>query len=261
MKGAAAPALVSSVAGRLAERVWSGELEPGQRLEPQRELAQSLAVSRPTLRAALRRLAKQGVVEVRRGRAGGTIVSSSFVPLEVLPDTGPLTPAEVGELLEARRVLETQVALMAARHATEDDFARLRALVARQREAPSDWRLNVRLDTSFHLALARAAHNAILNEFMKRLHLRLEAARVSLLRTPHDQALLADINERTLRAIERGDPPEIVQDMAEHLGWLERAWSREKLVPAATPPLVPSPPEGGEGRWSTPRPSAREASP
>jgi DNA-binding FadR family transcriptional regulator len=216
-----------ALAGQIAEAIWSGELAVGDRVPPERDLADRLRLSRPTVRAALRDLRREGLLEVRRGRAGGSFVRTDLVPERLLPPL-PGPPPEVLELLEARRAVEIQVALLAAHHATEADLHALAGIVERQRSAPHDWEAGIQLDVKFHLQLARAARNQVIWALARTLQRNVWRSRLRDLRMPHDVDVVADIHERTLRAVASGEAGEIERVMDEHLGWLERAWERER---------------------------------
>jgi GntR family transcriptional regulator, transcriptional repressor for pyruvate dehydrogenase complex len=222
---------IDEVVSQIAEAVWVGELRQGDRLPAERSFAETLDVSRPTLRLAFRRLEEAGVLEVSRGRGGGARIRSQVVPLALLGALPEVTRAEISGLLEARRAIEPRVAQLAALHATEEDLDHLAALVEHQRKAPPDWSLHGQLDAHFHLELARATHNSTLFVVMRELLLRLAVARSSLLRSPHDAKTLANIHETTLRAVAGGDPNAVERAMNEHLGWLERVWERESGRP------------------------------
>ncbi|MBO0706566.1 MAG: FadR family transcriptional regulator, partial [Candidatus Dormibacteraeota bacterium] len=167
------------------------------------------------------------------GRSGGAVVEGGVVPPEMLV-TGACGPAtdDVQALLEARRVLEPAVAWLAAQQATAEDLDALARIVRDLREAPAMWEVHVQLDSRFHLQIARAAHNQTVWGLMKQLHAELYRVRHRQLRQPHDPALhdpalLAAIHERTLRALLSGDRDRIERDLAEDLGWLERAAAPE----------------------------------
>src|SRR5207237_10050674 len=114
---------------------------PGRRLPPERTLAPEVGASRPTVRAAIRRLADAGLVEVGRGRAGGAVVCQAAVPPDLLAPASP-APPDVHALLDARRPLEPAVACLAAQRATPEDLEALAGLVRALREAPPVWELH-----------------------------------------------------------------------------------------------------------------------
>ena len=120
-----------------------------------------MRISRPTLREAIKTLTEAGVLEVRRGQAGGIFVASELVPRDLLRSRQEIRFGEVAGVLEARRLIEPRVAQLAAAHAAEEDFLAMAATIERQRElAASDDFLRhedlfLQLDLKFHLAGAR----------------------------------------------------------------------------------------------------------
>jgi GntR family transcriptional repressor for pyruvate dehydrogenase complex len=209
------------VAARIGEAIWLGELAVGDRIPSERDLAVRLDLSRPTVRAALRDLRRQGLLEVRHGRAGGSFVRTDLVPEHLLPPLPQAAPG-VPDLLEARRAVELQVARLAAVHATDADLEMLSRTVQRQRSASHDWDVNIQFDVKFHLQLARATHNQMIWLIGQTLQRHIWRSRLRALRMPHDPELVADIHERTLQAIRGKDLSEIELAMDQHLGWLER---------------------------------------
>ncbi|MFZ0216422.1 MAG: FCD domain-containing protein [Candidatus Dormiibacterota bacterium] len=232
---AAGPARLASL---LAVRIWSGELAAGTRLEPERQLARTLRASRPTVRAALHRLEAAGLLQVLRGRAGGAVVLDAVVAPSLLRPDPEDDGHDVATLLEARRTLEPAVACLAAERATAADLALLQRAVAEQRRI-AGWETDLQRDARFHLLLARATHNSVVERTMRDLHVDLYRRRYGLLRAPHSTALVAEIHARTLAAVESGDPARIERDLREHCGWLERAYAggrarRERVADVAT---------------------------
>src|SRR6476619_7811126 len=147
-----------AVVSQIAEAIRAGELRLGDRLPSERNLAERMEVSRPTLREAIKVLAQAGVVEVRPGSSGGTVVLSEVIP----PSLGEATEsrlAEVPAVLEARRALEPAVAKLAARNGSESDFAELERIVTLQRKSLNDWARITQLDNRFHAQLAKATKN------------------------------------------------------------------------------------------------------
>src|SRR5258705_11765766 len=113
------------VVSQLRQMIHSGELRPGDRLPPERDLAKLLGVSRPTLRAGISSLAAVGVLQPRRG-AGTFVVeaegppSLDSSPLRLMASLQRFAPAE---MFEARRSLEMAIAGLAAERATGDQMA------------------------------------------------------------------------------------------------------------------------------------------
>ena len=218
---------------QIAEQIKAGDLHTGDRLPSERELAAQMRISRPTLREAVKTLVEAGVLEVRRGQAGGTFVASELVPRELLRSRQEIRFGEVAGVLEARRLLEPSVAQLAAVHATDEDFAVMSQTIERQRElAASDDFLRhedlfLQLDMKFHLALARATRNATIVALMRTLLRQLEIARDMAMHAPLVPEWTIDIHSRTLAAVRAADFELIETVMDEHLAQLEQIWERE----------------------------------
>lgn len=150
--------LVASVHQQLIALIDSRALRPGDPLPPERELAEALEVGRSSLREALAGLVALGILKVGAGK-GYQIASLAAQPI-ALP-TG-LSEAQITELFEARRVLETGIAELACLRATEEDFAALRRCLESIRSARRNHRSTAHAAGRFHMLLARAAHNSLL---------------------------------------------------------------------------------------------------
>ena len=166
-----APRLSDSIAEQLEQLILEGGLKPGERLPSERELAQRLEVSRPSLREAILKLKTRDLVESRRG--GGTyvkdIVAGSVTnPLLHLLQAHPQT---VFDVLELRHALEETAAQLAAQRATDGDLQRLRQCYenAYRLGDSRDPVADAQADAEFHLAIAEASHNAVLIHIMRSL--------------------------------------------------------------------------------------------
>jgi len=220
-------------ADQIAEKVRTGELRTGDRLPGERSLAAQMEISRPTLREAVKVLVEAGVLEVRRGPGGGMYVATDVVPTDLVRHSASLRLAEIAPVLEARRMLEPQVAQLAAERATEEDFEAMeRSIEAMRRIVDGGWHQRhedrfLQLDVQFHLALARAAGNATVETLMRILLRQLEIARDMAMHVPLIPEWTIGIHERTLAALRSGEPEEVEAVMDEHLGQLERTYEGE----------------------------------
>ena len=128
------------VVGQLEAAIADGHFEPGQRLPTERDLAELLGVSRPTLREALRAMEVLGALEIRVGKGGGTFVAQPRgdtvgAALAALINIGG---ASASELREFRASFEGETAAWAARRATGETAAQLGAIAERYRVAAED---------------------------------------------------------------------------------------------------------------------------
>jgi GntR family transcriptional regulator, uxu operon transcriptional repressor len=152
----AEPRLYRVVASRIQELIEQENIKAGERLPSERDLAAKLSVSRTSLREALIALELGGIIEVRGG-SGVYVSEQAADPADVL-EVGP-GPFEV---LAARRMIEAEVAAIAAKMATDSAIdAILRAVLEMERDH-DDRSANEQADRNFHLAIARATGNSAL---------------------------------------------------------------------------------------------------
>ena len=149
----AEPRLYRVVANRIEELIGSARIGAGERLPSERDLAATLEVSRASVREALIALELGGVVEVRGG--SGVYVSEQATETEV-SEVGP-GPFEV---LSARRMIESEIAALAAKNATDNQIDAIMTAVVEMERHHEDRASNELADRNFHLAIARATGNS-----------------------------------------------------------------------------------------------------
>ena len=159
--------LPDQVAQMILERIATGELRPGHRLPSQRGLAQSMGVGLAVIREAVQRLAALNVVEASQG-SGTTVRPFRWMPLIYDPSLFQLAVQRIGvrDLWEARRLLEGQVIRLAAERATDSNLEAMQAVLDRADPLPVDYESSQTLNREFHLALAKAAQNAVLEDLV-----------------------------------------------------------------------------------------------
>jgi GntR family transcriptional regulator, transcriptional repressor for pyruvate dehydrogenase complex len=232
---------VPQVVESIVEPIRLGRLRVGDRLPSERTLAQQLRVSRETVRKAVRTLVDAGVLEVTSGKGSmsGIHVRSDLIPPELLQGAARVPIGEISGVLEARRVFEPRVAQLAGLLATEEDFAALEEIIEAQRQVAGDPQRVRDLDAPFHLALARATHNATVVALMQTLFQRLEVAKRFEIE-PGEAERAIEIHERTLAALMSRKLDAIEVAMNEHLSILERAWECEsgRALPRRVPAFL-----------------------
>lgn len=166
------PAKISdSIVAQVEQLILDGILKPGDKLPAERELAQQLNVSRPSLREALLKLESRGLLHSRRG--GGTFVVDVISPTLTDPLVHLLKnhPDAKYDILELRHALEEVAAYFAALRSTEGDHKilqyRFEALSAVHEE--HDPLRDAEADAEFHMAIADASHNVALMHVMRGL--------------------------------------------------------------------------------------------
>lgn len=223
-------ALTDEAILKIKEMILSGDLKPGDRLPPEKELGEALGLSRSSLREAVKALEIIRVLDVRRG--DGTYVTSlspsllldalSFV-VDVHQDDSVL------ELFEVRRILEPAAAGLATPRMTAADIAHLRELLARVDGTPSVDEL-VANDIVFHRYICERSGNAYLTRMLDALSSSTLRARVwrgltqegSVQRTLTEHRAIVD-------ALEVGDADLVAAQMTVHVSGVA-AWLRKALT-------------------------------
>jgi len=222
--------LTSDLAAAVVRMVEERGLQPGMKLDSQRELAAHFGVAVPTMREALRRLEGLGMLSFRHGSGiyVGPNVNRSVVPNGVLP---PADRQRLVELVDARALIEPAIAERAAEVRDPEGIARLEAVLAEARDAlergdDSLWRINIDL----HRAVAAAAGNRIAAEVLDSLLLiHAEDQRRILALHGDPETDLAEHAE-IVRLIVAGRPKEVTRVMRRHLTDVAGA------ISAPTPP-------------------------
>jgi len=194
-----------------------GELHPGDRLPPERELARSLKISRSSLRSGIGFLSAMGVLKSRHG--AGTFVSSGPAALDSqsLTVLGSLHRFLPWQMFEARLVLEANIAALAAERATDEHIAELAEEVTEMYAALGDPHEYLVHDVRFHRTIARAAGNPILGALMETIASNLYDNRRLTVDNALDLKESAEMHREIYRAIRSHNPLQARRAMEEHL--------------------------------------------
>lgn len=145
------------------------QFQPGQKLPNELALSQQLGVSRATLREAIRTLADQGMLEVRRGR--GTFVSERAAERSGLGfDRLERVRGQLRDLFELRAMFEPRCAALACRRATAEELSDILRRGAAVEGCIRAGRDRTQADQAFHTAIVRAAHNEFLLRLLPMIH-------------------------------------------------------------------------------------------
>ena len=202
---------------RQIERLILKKLQPGDKLPSERELAETLGVSRSSIRDAIRSLELLGMVAPRQG--AGTIVleisTDSLVnPLsKTLKRKGEL----IGELLDFRKMLEPPLAARAATHASADEISEMEEILERQQQKMRVGENTVAEDSEFHYGIALASGNSVVFKVLDTL--------MDLLRDTRERSLQVEGraqkslagHRRILAAIKRHDAEGAKAAMRRHI--------------------------------------------
>lgn len=154
--------LYERVARVLAADIARGEYPVGERLPPERELAQAHGVSRPTIREAIIALELDGLVDVRMGSGVYVIAQYPRGGVPGVTDVGPF------ELLEARRSIESEATALAATRITDEQLAELEVLLD-QINGNNEFSVSEEADRQFHIKIAESSGNSAMQSVVEML--------------------------------------------------------------------------------------------
>ena len=238
------------VVSRLREMIQLGQLRPGDRLPPERDLAKLLGVSRPTLRAGIRSLAAVGVLQSKQG-AGTFVVGADgppaldSSPLRLMAALHGFTSAE---MFEARRSLEMAIAAQAAERATGDHLAAIAEELAGMYAALDEPEQFLIHDMRFHQTVAAASGNRILTALMNMVATILLDVRSKTVRRARDLKESAEMHRQIYRAIRDKDPEAARNAMRDHLMLAQQAQESEERDSAEAGDILESAPRAAEDR-------------
>jgi GntR family transcriptional repressor for pyruvate dehydrogenase complex len=215
-------ALPDQIAARVISLITERHLNPGDRLPPERELAQAMGVSRSSLREALRALSLLGVTEMRQG--DGTYLTA-LDPDALMRPFGlvlALSDGQLQELFEARRVIEPGLAALAAERIDEPTLDALRACVRDAAAAIGDEEAFMRADLALHGLIARAASNSILWHVIGSISGMGVASRRRTTSLPGVQQQTVEDHRAIVAALEARDPETAAAAMLRHLENVQR---------------------------------------
>ncbi len=214
--------IYEEIVRQVKQLIADGTLKSGDRLPPERDLAEKFRVSRTSVREALRALQSRGLVQIRAGE--GAFVSDVSVETLIEPLALVILPHReaVGELFEARRLLEPAIAALAAERATPDEIAEMARILEEQAREVAASRTGVAQDTAFHAALAHSAHNRAITMIVNALMDLLTQSREESLQSPGRPRRSHEDHVKILGAIRRGDGPGARLAVLDHLDAVER---------------------------------------
>lgn len=215
------------VVQRIKDLLGRGELKAGSRLPPERELADMLHISRPSLRTALKALSVMGVIHAKPG--AGTYIAKSLpeVFTEPMRFMTLINNTSVEELFEARLIIEAGLAEIAAERATESDIAALLDEVEGMKMNIGDPEEFLKHDVRFHQAIARAANNKLMSGVMDTVAQLLFHIRRQTIAHARDLEDAIEWHEKIISAMRKHDPKRAKETLSGHLRAAQSAWARE----------------------------------
>jgi GntR family transcriptional repressor for pyruvate dehydrogenase complex len=210
--------------------IKTGRLRAGDKLPPERDLAQAFKVSRASVREAIRVLESAGLVKTHVGN--GTYVETGSVENLVKPLATVMAGGRESlmEIFAVRKMFEPHLAYLAAEKATADEVSELKRILGRQREKMGSRALVTEMDYSFHLSLAKMAKSQVFLKLYTTLAELLNQTREEFLQEGDRPKKSIEGHEEILLAIEKRDPTLAKKAMSSHLRNIEREALREGRI-------------------------------
>ena len=213
----------TAIIERIRTMIIEGELAPGDRLPPERRLAERFGVSRGHLRRAFQALAERGMIESRQG--DGTYLLSG---LDSAPSVDAVLEAihsqadVLHEIIEFRQMIEPPIAALAARRINRELLDRLKIVVCDQQRAVRAKQEEAGLDAEFHQILAESTCNRVISQVMHTIQAIINQSRSDWLQSSERRHASVEGHLRIIDALESGDPRAAFQAMREHIMAVER---------------------------------------
>jgi len=226
------------VVNHIRSLIENGTLQPGDKIPPEREFARSLKISRASLRTGIGYLAAMGVMKIRHGV--GTFIADGPPQFSdsSLSLIGALHGFQSWQMFEARIILESHLAALAAERGREEHHTALAEEVGEMfasLDSPADYLIH---DLMFHRIISQASANPILAALIQTITSALYDARRKTVERATDLRESAEMHRRIYRAIKARDTNEAYNLMEEHLRMAQTAQGLERPTERrASPPV------------------------
>jgi GntR family transcriptional regulator, transcriptional repressor for pyruvate dehydrogenase complex len=216
----------SQIADQIRESILAGDFAPGDKLPPERELAEMFGVSRPSVREALNILASSGLVMSYQG--GGTVVQSLVDPNQgnALSELIRSQQERALEVIEVRKCMESWTAYFAAQRALPEDLRRMDEILNGMDKNLVGQLPSEDLDANLHIVIARATHNIVWLHLMQSIFDAMKEFQRGVWRavylTDEDHRLLYSHHAAIVTAIRAKDAEGASEAMMRHLTFAEQ---------------------------------------
>ena len=210
----------------LHEKIRSGELKPGDRLDSVDQMAEQLQVSRSAVREALAALKAMGLIEIKQG-SGTYVKTVSEKKLQLPLSTSILSNRQtIFHLMELRKIIEVGTALSASKNRTQADVEILEGILQKMKEAQGNGELGEKADFEFHCAIAAASQNPFLQNLLEQISELMietmrETIRIWLFSKKTTSEKLYDEHMQIFLAIKQQNPDLAQLAMSSHLSNIE----------------------------------------
>lgn len=212
-----------SVARQIAELIESGNLEKGDKLPAERTLAEKFKVSRSSIREAIKSLTQKNLVESRRGDGTYILADMDADIFDAFTTAFSDQKKRINDIFQFRRVIEPEIAALAATSMDADTLNLLKVIVCDQQMKAQSGKNTSELDSRLHFEIAKATGNSIFPEMMLALERIMKESRSEILQPPSRQQASISTHFKILEAFENRDPALARETMRRHITEVEKA--------------------------------------
>ena len=209
--------LYEQVAGHVEELISDGRLQAGDQLPGERELTEKLGVARGVVREAMKVLAARGLIQVEPGRGTFVVELGAGSVSDHLGRYLRIGKPSHNDLIEFRRVLEVEIAYLAAQRIEAKDLAELEQAIVEMDRHISSPEEYVEADQDFHLVLARATHNSLFPLLIEVIADLMQESRRLIFRVSGAPQRGQEWHRQIYAALTRGDPQAAREAMRCHM--------------------------------------------
>ena len=217
--------LTADICRKLSNHLIRGDWQEGEKIPAERELCQKMGVGRASLREALKALEIMGLIEIRLGDGTYVCKRSDFFARPLLWAIASSGETEAHELSEARKLIEVELAGLAAERATADELKLINSYLDQMEQSGPASKEFLNADIAFHLAIGQAGHNAILLNALLLIRNLMQRWIGGALAIPGVQGKALLQHKRIFLALSKRDPGSAraamgahLEDMASYLG-------------------------------------------
>ena len=210
--------------------IIEGKLKPGDKLPPERELAERFAVGRTTIREALKALSYVGLIKkVKEGTVINRNISNFFI--DSLTQMLILKHLDFEDLFETRKILEVKLAGLAAQRATTEDIKMTENILKKMSEKVNQNPYGfVTEDIKFHESIAKAAQNKVLYEIFVTIRSLLRKAQEEVVKYPGIMKRSLIYHQKIFEAIKKQNVSKAKRVMFNHIDDVEKALMSLELL-------------------------------
>lgn len=210
---------------QIQRMILSGQLEKGDKLPSERELAEKMQISRTSVREGLRVLETMGVIESKHGEGNYICSNTASSIMDSFSMMFVLNNGKSMDILELRKYTELTTVELAAQRGTEDDFRELEEILEKLRESDSESE-QISIDKQLHYKIAAMSGNYLIqNMYITSANLFekfIEDTRKNMLTCSDNSYNLLKQHENIVNAIREQNPVKAVEAMRKHLDFIEK---------------------------------------